>query len=183
MVMSSMMNDNELIWEEFLKESPWYVPALPDEFEKRMSSTDPEMIKEETYIGAYDDMSIFYKKEAILENYYILKGDEFAAYYQFEKTNGSIRTKITWNSKQHAGTLRKFLAGWIVPKYKMVESDGILTDRGFGMWEKMMTTNPQWEYFVKDYGKVYKLSNPKEVYYYKDILDKDPNSTFIVRYK
>ena len=65
----------------------------------------------------------------------------------------------------------------------MVESDGILTDRGFGMWEKMMTTNPQWEYFVKDYGKVYKLSNPKEVYYYKDILDKDPNSTFIVRYK
>ena len=134
-------------------------------------------------MGVYDEMSIFYKKDGERENYYILINDEFAAYYQFVKIDGGIKSKMAWNSKKYTGTLRKFLAGYIVPKYKLIESDDNLTEKGFGMWEKMMMTDPKYGYYVKDFGKVYKLNNPKEIYYYKDILDKDPNSTFVVRYE
>ena len=148
-----------------------------------MKKINPEDIKKLPHVGKFGELEVYQKDEKSRENCFAIVDENFAAYVQFSIFNGGVKTNIIWNSEKFPGTARKLLTDYIIPRYKIVESDDILSSRGFRMWEKMMLTNPEYDYYVRDYGKMFRLTHPKEIYFYKDVLDKDPNSVFIVKFK
>lgn len=119
-----------------------------------------------------------------LKEYFLISESELIGFYSYtNKDDGSIQTKKIWNSKNHTGIIRKFFAEYIVPKFKVVESDDMLTAQAFEMWRKMMVLYSQYNYYVKDNGELHKITNPEEFLYYKEPMNIDrPNSTFIVEY-
>jgi hypothetical protein len=180
-----MRNENELIWEEFLKESPWGYAKLPSAFEQKMLETDVDEIrKNDEFVDNFDGMDIYHSFDGEEEIYYVLNGDDVTAYYRFQDMGKYLKTKLIWNSKKYAGTLRKFLAEYLLPRHGIIESDDAFSNDAFTLWQKMVVMYPNYEFYAKfPNGKLSeRMTNYHEPLIYREPFPKDGNSVFIMKY-
>lgn len=180
------MNENELIWEKFLKESPWGYTKLPSEFETRISQTKADDIRmNHQFVNDFeDDMDIYHSSDGEEEIYHVLKDDDIVAYYRFQDMGKYLKTKLVWNSKKYAGTLRKFLAEYLLPRHGIIESDDAFSNDAFTLWQKMVVMYPKYEFYAKfPDGKLSKrMTNYHEPLIYREPFPTDGNSVFIMKY-
>lgn len=180
-----MQNDNELIWEAFLNESPFGYHTLPSMFERKMSEMNVDDIKSKTFVERFGNMDIYHDKDGDNDVYYILVDNEIAAYYRFKDEGKYLKTKLTWNSKKHTGTLRKFLGEYLLPKRGIIESDDAFSNDAFTMWQKMVVEYPDYEFYAKfpDGRMSKRMTNYHEPLLYREPMFKgDGNSTFVMKY-
>lgn len=168
------------MWEQFIAESPWMSAPLSDRFDQQMSNLSIDTIASKyTLFDEFDEGDIYISENEVL----LVKNHQLVCYYKFQQFHDYIQTKMTWQRKGENGTFRKFFAEYIVPTFKVVESDYSLTPLAFDMWKKLIILYPHYNYYTKDNGKIYKLKDPNDVYTYSDPITKDENSTFIVEYE
>jgi hypothetical protein len=170
--------------QELLQESPWGYPVLPSSFEDKMLDIKGGDIRKEKFVERMDNMDIYFNPDTNGGNYYVLIGDDLASYYQYIQNKNSIKTKMTWNSRKYKGSLRDLLTKFIIPKYKIVESDDVLSNSAFSMWQKMVMEFPKYEFYAKlPSGELSdRITNYHEILLYREPITSQGNSTFIVRY-
>lgn len=177
---------NKILWEDFIYESPWllYHPPL-GEFNKNMENIDDYRIKKLGHVENFFEFAILEIKNGSVIELFLIKNDKLAVLYSYKNhSDGHIQTIKSWNSKEHMGSFMKFFAEIIVPKYKIVESDEMLSNNAFNMWRKMIVAYPDYNYYVKDNDELFPIKNPYEIDMYKEPMSIDKkNSTFIVEYK
>lgn len=179
-----MKNENHIIWEQFLAESPWITPEVSDQFNTDMSNINVEKIKTNPKIGSYKDFEIYENADRYETSLYFLKNNTFTAYYKYVKTNdGNIQTKLTWNDKKHKGSFLDIFANYIIPRFKIIESDDMMTPQAFDMWKSLMLLKPEYKFYVKSTDKILKLESPYDFHLYKERmgLDNKENTTFVVQ--
>lgn len=132
-----------------MNESPWNYGVMDDDFEEHMSNFSVEKVQQMKFVTEWNTMNVYYQTEFGYGEYYILKNNELVAFYRFDPKSNYIQTEITWNKRGNKGVLRKFLAEYIIPKYRMVESGNKLSTNAFSMWENMYVEYPQYDYLVK----------------------------------
>lgn len=175
-----MKKDDVIMWEQFIVESPWMSAPLPDAFDEKMLSISVEEIKQKyDFIEKFINGEVYGKRGQL----FFVRDEEFLAYYQYEQFQDYIQTKMSWSRKGNNGIFRTFFGDYIIPKFKVVESDYGLTPLAFDMWKKLIIMYPNYDFYAKDEGKLYPLVNPEEVYTFNDPITKDENSTFIVQYR
>ena len=179
-----MINENELIWEEFLKESPWRYTKVPSSLEVEMNSKNVDDIKNKDYYGSFKNMEIYHDEENRQGIFYILVDDKFAALYRYKDEGNYLKSKLVWNGKKYPGTLRTFLAEYLLPKYKVIESDDAFSDDAFTMWQKMVVMYPHYEFYAKfPDGKMSKrITNYHEPLIYKEPFPNSRNTMFVMKY-
>jgi hypothetical protein len=180
-----MINENEIMWEQFVLESPWLTPPLPDAFTVRMENLDLNDIRAFKHIGKYDQYDIHENVTVKNTEMYFLKGNSLAAYYRYSKKSGEhIQTEMTWNSPKHSGSFLMIFGEYIIPRFKIVESDNMFTSDAFSMWKKLIGAFPQYDYYIKRNGKMIKMTHPYDVYSHEEKFSPDgKNSTFLAIYK
>lgn len=173
------------MWEAFLKESPWGNTKLPSAFENKIANTKTDDIRtHHQFIDNFEGMEVYLSSKEEDQIYHILNGDDIAAYYRFQDMGKYLKTKLVWNSKKYAGTLRKFLAEYLLPKHGIIESDDTFSNDAFRLWQKMVVMYPQYEFYVKfPDGRLSKrMTNYHEPLIYRDSFPDDENSVFIMKY-
>jgi hypothetical protein len=179
-----MKNENAIIWEQFLSESPWITQQVPDQFNIDMSNISIEKIKSNSKIGFYKDFEIYENVDGYETSLYFLKDDIFTAFYKYIKTElGNIQTKLIWNDKKYKGSFLDIFANYIIPRFKIIESDDMMTPQAFDMWKSLMLLKPEYKFYVKREDKILKLESPYDVHLYKERmgLDDKENTTFVVQ--
>ena len=179
-----MKNENAIIWEQFLSESPWITQQVPDQFNIDMSNISIEKIKSNPKIGSYKDFEIYQNVDGYETSLYFLKNDIFSAFYKYIKTkSGNIQTKLIWNDKKYKGSFLDIFANYIIPRFKIIESDDMMTPQAFDMWKSLMLLKPEYKFYVKRDDKILKLESPYDIHLYKERmgLDGKENTTFVVQ--
>ena len=180
--MLTKREDDWKMWSDFITESPWLTHPLPDKF-----NDDMENIKVEKVLEKYPKIET-YKNYDIHENkseiYFIRDGIISAYYHYSEKPDGSIQTKMTWNNRAHKSSFRDVFANYIIPRFKVVESDIMLTPDAFDLWKRLIAENPQYSFYAKIGEKYTELEYPHAVYTFKEKMGMNDgdNSTFIVTF-
>ena len=175
------MNKREeaIMWKQFITESPWMSSPLPDKFDQQMSSYTSEDIKNKyEFVEKFQDGEIYGNDNELA----LIFDNALVSYYQYQPKETHIQTKMSWQRKGSNGVFSKFFAEYIIPRFKVVESDYGLTPSAFNMWKKLIILYPQYNFYAKDDDKLYRLTDPMDVYTYQDPIIKDPNSTFIAEY-
>jgi len=180
-----MRKDDEIMWEQFIMESPWLTQPVPDEFTVQMDNLDLGYIRSLNHIGKYDGYDIHENVTPKNTELYFLRGDSLAAYYRYiKRSDGSIQTQMTWNSPKHKGSFLMIFAEYIIPRFKVVESDDMLTSDAFSMWKKLIGAFPQYEYYMKRNGKMKMMFSPYDVHDHEEKFSPNgQNSTFVAIYK
>jgi len=164
-------------------ESPWLTQALPDKFDEDMSNLNVDKIKGYKHIDNYKDYSIYENITGEQIELFVSQNDLFVVYYRYHlNENGGIQTKLTWNNKNNKGSFLDIFSNYIIPKFKVVESDNMMTSKAFDMWKSLLLLKPDYNFYVKNGNKISKLESPYDVYLYKERMGitNDENSTFIV---
>ena len=183
LIMISKKQENEMMWEQFVMESPWLTQALPDKFDEDMSNLNVDKIKGYKHIDNYKDYSIYENITGEQIELFVSQNDLFVVYYRYHlNENGGIQTKLTWNNKNNKGSFLDIFSNYIIPKFKVVESDNMMTSKAFDMWKSLILLKPDYNFYVKNGNKISKLESPYDVYLYKERMGitNDENSTFIV---
>lgn len=181
-----MKNENILIWDQFVTESPWITPPVPDQFNIDMSNLDVSKIKNYNHVGEYKQYNIYENIDGDKTSLYFVKNDSFVAFYKYLKTEyGNVQTKLSWNAKQNKGSFLDIFANYIIPKFKIVESDDMMTSKAFDMWKSLMLLKPEYKFYVKHGNKILKLESPYDIHLYKERIgiDDNGNSTFVVEFQ
>jgi hypothetical protein len=174
--------DDKMLWELYLKESPWSFPELPNDFDSKMETTNIRDIEKLNCVGTFEEFKIYETVVGDKIELYFTTSNELAAFYSYIVRNKQpIKTKLVWNSKKHIGTLRRVFGDYIIPKFKIVESDDMMSDSAFKMWQKMIGFYPQYKFFAKVGDNLIPLKHPYDVFTYKEKLT-DRDSPFIVEY-
>jgi hypothetical protein len=176
-----MMNEYKIMWEQFLKESPWATSPTPNSFNDRMENFDTNIIGSYDNIGNFEDYEV-YQNDNGNELFFML-GDDFVAYYRYEIDDRNVcHTKMTWNHKNHQGTFLKLFGEYLIPKFKIIESDDMMTPQAFSMWQKLIGHYTDYKYYVKTGDELIPIDNPYEVHNYSEKLaiNGKSNSTFLV---
>lgn len=177
-----MKNDDIIMWEQYISESPWLVSSLPDSLNDYMYSLNIDKILSYKYVGDYKNYNIYENKiNDEYELFFILK-NILVAYYRYNiSENNNIQTKLSWCNKSYKGTFLDIFANYIVPKFKIVESDNMMTSKAFDMWKSLILLKPEYKFYAKLDDKLIKLTSPYDVYTYSERIDtNNQNSTFIV---
>jgi hypothetical protein len=174
--------DSSILWELYLKESPYSFPNVPNDFNDKMEAIAIADIKKFKYIGVFEDYQIyehFLKNE--VELYFIFE-DLLVAFYSYTiRSNQPIKTKMIWNNDKYSGSFRKIFGEYIIPKFKIVESDDSMSNLGFNMWMKLIGFYPNYKFYAKTQKGLIPMTEPHDVYSYKNKIT-DPDSSFIVEY-
>lgn len=174
------VEEYKIMWKQFLKESPWLTPPTPNSFNDRMENMSVDDV-----IVNYNHIEDFHKYRIYgndTEMIFIFN-NEVVAYYRYNITDdGVCHTKMTWNHKNHQGTFLKLFAEYIIPKFKVVESDDMMTSQAFSMWQKLIGHYTDYKYYVKTGDELIPIDNPYEVHNYSEKLaiNGKSNSTFLV---
>ena len=172
--------ENELMWEQFISESPWSTHPISDKFTQEMEALDVSVIMKFPNVGNTNSYNIYeHQGEDNFINLYFLMNSKLAAYYKFTRLSSSIQSKLIWNSPNSAGSFMDMFANYIIPKYKIVESDDMLSPKAFELWKKMIGAYPDYKYYAKVNGKLFQMTNPFDVYSYEERFNPGGNSTFI----
>lgn len=166
-------------------ESPWGHGVMGDDFEESMTSYTFDDIKNHEHVGEFKNTQIYYKEEMGDGNYFLWGDGELAAFYQFNLYGDNISTRMTWNNRKYKGLLRKFLAEYVIPKYKVIESDYRMSTHAFDMWKSMSIEYPQYEYYAKyPDGEIKKINHYTQFMIYREpaFHGKDGHTTFVVKY-
>jgi len=175
-------NDNRILWELYLKESPYSFPNVPNDFNDKMNSISIENIKKFKHIGEFDDYQIYEQSSKGEVELYFTVGDSLVAFYSYTiRLNQPIKTKMIWNNDKYSGSLRKIFGEYIVPKFKIVESDDSMSNLGFNMWMKLIGFYPNYKFYAKTQHGLIPMKEPYDVYSYKNKIT-DPDSSFVVEY-
>lgn len=174
-----MINENKLIWDRFITESPWLTQPISDEYNDRMLNIPIRTLKNLKLVDTFDNMDI----HSVSNELYFVSETELIAYYKYNiDDTGMCQTKMVWNNPKHKGIFLKIFGGYIIPKFKVVQSDDMMTAKAFSMWQKLIGHYTEFTYYVKDGEELIKIDNPYDVHNYKEKIsfsDKG-NTTFIV---
>lgn len=177
----SKSEENELMWEQFITESPWLTQPIPDKFTSDMLKIDVEDIKSLTFLGNLDQFNIFQKIDNSFTELYFIKNEEIVSYYRYsELDTGGIQTKMIWNNPKYKGSFLKIFIDYIIPRFKVVESDDMLSQSAYDMWKKLIGLCENYKFYAKVKNKLIPMTGPYDVYNYQERFDYDGNSTFIV---
>jgi hypothetical protein len=55
---------------------------------------------------------------------------------------------LTWADQNHKGIFENLFVNRLLPVFKSVESDNLLTDLGFNFWKGLMTGHPEYKYYI-----------------------------------
>ena len=174
--------DNEIMWEQFITESPWLTQPIPNKFTADMLSLDIRKVESLNFLG---NNSGFDTYEEIAEDgateLFFVKNHEIQAYYRYQqKSSGQIQTKMAWNNPKNKGSFIRLFGDYIIPRFKVVESDDMLTQSAFDLWKRMIGGYTQYNYYAKLVNKLIQMTNPYDVHSYEEKFNPGKNSTFIV---
>lgn len=177
--MRSKQEENDLIWERFITESPW-----PYKF-----SSNINVGFRESNPSTWGTLSDKYKNFDVYENlkdeiYSLtfslgIKPVAFYSYIPNEEYYGGVKTKFIWGENDPKKVFQDIFVGYILPKFKTIESDDMLTDEAFQFWINLMRNNPDLDFHAKIASKFKRLMSSDEIIKYKEKYDQE-NSTFIV---
>lgn len=166
-----MKTDEELIWESYIvSESPYMIPtAFPEELNSSFENATREFIVKNggKLYDTFNDIEIFVipnPNDTQTQEYYFVRNEILIAYYRFVIKDDYIQTKMIWNSKNHREIFREIFLNYILPKYKKIQSDDQITERGFKFWEKILHSGGNFKIYVSD-------ENTKKVKPIEDIRD------------
>jgi hypothetical protein len=173
-------DEHVLMWDQYIAESPWLNHPIPDKFTQQMESLDVDKIMEFPKMENCNGLDIYeHTEEDNTTSLYLIKSGKLAAYYKFVQLPSSIQSKMTWNSPSSTGSFIDMFANYIIPKYKIVESDDMLTPKAFELWKKMIGAYTEYKYYAKVDDKLFPMTNPYDVYSYEERFNPSGNSTFI----
>lgn len=135
-----MKTEEELIWESYiLKESPWDISTGFEDDYSHLENLNIDEIKNQTdYLENFQNIKIYYNDINREKEYYFIDNNKLAAYYRYFIINpNKIETKMIWNSKQYQGVFRNIFINYLLPKYKNILSDNIMSKNGFNFWMKL----------------------------------------------
>jgi hypothetical protein len=177
--------DNKILWELYLNESPYSFPNVPNDFNEKMESITMEDIEKLNLIGKFEEFNIYENIESAATNnveLYFTVGNSLVAFYSYTiRSNQPIKTKMVWNDEKHSGTFRKIFGEYIIPKFKIVESDDSMSNLGFNMWMKLIGFYPNYKFYAKTQNGLIPMNEPYDVYSYKNKIT-DPDLSFVVEY-
>jgi hypothetical protein len=146
-----------------------------------MLKLDVGDIKKLRYLENVDEISVFEKTHNSFAVLFFIKNEELCAYYRYSKLDtGGIQTKMIWNNPKYKGSFLKLFINYIIPRFKVIESDDMLSQSAYDMWKKLIGLCPNYKFYVKVKNKLISMKNPYDVYSYQERFDYDGNSTFIV---
>ena len=173
------------MWDQFILESPWLKTPLDSKFDMLMSNSDIQKIKNTCeHIGNFEKYEIYEHVSVNGTELYFILGNSLEAYYRYlSNPDGSIQTGLSWNNKKHRGTFRHIFSKYIIPRFKVVESDDMMTPEAFKFWKRIIAENPNYDYYAKVGNKMIELTSPHDVFFYREGMGvgDDENSTFIVK--
>jgi hypothetical protein len=154
-----MKTDEELIWENYIiSESPYKIPiSFPEDLNSSFEDATEQLIIDnggELY-DKYNEILIYNiqsKKDNKTNELYFVKNKKLVAYYRFliKEDQDCIQTKMIWNSKNHRGIFREIFLNYILPKYKRIQSDDQISERGFQFWEKLLQGGGNYKIYISD---------------------------------
>lgn len=176
------LSQREVIsFSKYLLESPWLTSPVPSSLEKRLQNISIEDIKKLKRLDDFGNYEI-YEASGTPNELYFIQNDVLVSYYSFfKRPEGYIQTKLSWNNKDHNGSFRHIFGKYIIPKYKVVMSDEMMTPDAFNMWQKLIYEYPNYKFYGIDGDKQVEIINPYDVHFYKEQM-RDNNSTFLVEY-
>jgi hypothetical protein len=187
-----MKTEEELIWESYvdndniLIESPWEIPSGFEGESNKLEELDINEIKNNTtLISKLDDIQIYYSDISNEKEYFFIDDNKIVAYYRFSIIDQyKIETKMIWNSKNNKGIFRKLFLDFILPKYKNIVSDQIMSKFGFSFWEKLINQQYINISVILPNGDVIKIDSNSDMQKYKEKLNTDFKfSRFIIQYE
>lgn len=175
--------DNKILWELYLKESPYSFPNISNDFNQKIESIPIEKIKKLNHIGEFENYQIYEQSSKDEVELYFTDKDSLVAFYSYTiRSNQPIKTKMIWNDEKYSGLFRKIFGEYIIPKFKIVESDDSMSNLGFNMWMKLIGFYPNYKFYAKTQHGLIPINEPYDVYLYKNKIT-DPDSSFVVEYK
>ncbi len=174
-------HENQIMWEQFVMESPWLTPALDSRINDEIDKIDfRELKKTGKSIGRYKDYDIIQLESLGVVKLYFVTDVMIAAYYGYiPREDGGTQTKLSWNDMNHKGVFLDIFANYLIPRFKVIESDSMMTPKAFDFWTNLMTLCPNNDYYVKSGNILTKLDNPYSIHFYKEPFQNE-NSTFVV---
>jgi len=175
--------ENDLLWETYLLESPWHMKHPLNSFDKDMENLNYFDISQDQPFDKFGDIEVF-KND--------LDGKQFEFYFALDQKivsycrckmgeNGMIVLDLIWNSKKSKGLFRKIFVEYLLPEFGDIESGDSMSDLGFGFFKNLMDTNPDLKFYVRNGGNITKIQDSSEFEKYKEPLrDDNQYSTFIV---
>jgi len=172
--------DNKILWVLYLKESPWFSQTAPESFNSRFETIKIEDVLKLPYKDRFEEFDIYEHVNMGTVELYCIKNNELAAFFSYlERKNKPIKTILIWNNENYSGSLRRIFGEYIIPKFKIVESDNMMTGEAFGMWQKLIGFYPQYKFYAMVKNNFIPMKDPYDVFLYKEKMT-DDNSPFVV---
>lgn len=178
----SKSEENELMWEQFITESPWHMKNPLSSFDEYMENLNVEEIMQSSVFSKYLNLLIYHNRLDNNESeFYFIDGSKIAAYCRYQKLNDRIILEMIWNSKNSKGLFKELIKNYLLPKFKCVESGETMSDAGFKFFKSLMEQNPELKFYLKYKNHLTKIQSPKDFSNYKEPLHSDNTySTFVV---
>ena len=159
-------SDDDKNMMDLLKESPSWATPIVDSDAAYSNAPYEDLIDESGEVGYFKDYEIRESNRSDLNELFFLKDYTLAAAFQYviDSTN-VVNTKLMWNNSKFPGSFRDIFVNYLLPTFKVIDSDELLTEKGFSFWEKLMREYKNLYFYVYDSNKknVSKLQNSDEL--------------------
>lgn len=177
--------ENDLIWESFIcNESPQRIDGNMYTTGKMLETLSGDVLRT-TYgepLGTLKDGTDVYHSETYMIFFFVLNNVVTAYYNYIENPDGGVISKTTWSNPHHRGSFSKIFISYLLPTFKIIQSDSRLTTLGFKFWENIMSKYPQFDYFIKIGNDYTPISDYTELSNYWNIDMIGEKSSFVVKY-
>ena len=183
--MKFLKEENEHLWNLFL-EAPTNCSINHDSILNGMKSFTEEQIKSmlKSYpsildIGSISVIELLQKKENEMVTLFIdTVNYEIVGRYNYkilpEHRGISVKLNYIDPNSNFRGITKRFLVDYLIPKYKIVYSDSLMTEDGLVFWIKMYRDfNDDLVFMVVAHGKYLLIDDPSDFLSYYELNDKD----------
>lgn len=164
-----MQKDIDNIQKILLEMPQKMIPIEDNSYEKYSNNIELLVSKSEEFlknpnieirraINESDDFVLFFIKNGAL-----------IAGYSYKPEQNYIKTKSSWSNPAYKNSFYNVFTNFIIPSFKVVESDDRLTDLGYKFWVKLVDNNSNFSFFVKKNTGVFQVHSSYELKdYYGD---------------
>lgn len=149
-----------------LNEMPQYASGM-DNTDLEMYSSMPieELVNRTGDVSIFNGVNVRVGGGNDIKILFFIEKEILIAAYAFRSIKKwGIKTVKSWGNPNHRRSFYKIFVNFLIPNFKRIESDDMLTTHGFNFWKRLMDNNRNLNFYVKssNFG-IQKLNDSSEL--------------------